>query len=177
MLLFQDETILTETPPLRAAWARVGQQAIVPITGNRAKRILSGVLNPKRGTILLQGGRTWTQNEFQLVLRLIRRRWRGWHVVLFVDRGSSHTAKASRQLAKELNIELRWLPVACPELNPVDHLWRHVKEDVLANEGTPNVEASLTRTCDYLLTLTPEERLRKAGVRSEKFWLRKVLCA
>ena len=60
--------------------------------------------------------------------------------------------------------EIRWLPVACPELNPVDHLWRHFRADVLANEPEPDLDASLERSYRYLLSLTPFERLRKAGV-------------
>ena len=174
VILFLDETLLTETPPLRAAWALEGEQAEIPITGNRDKRVLFGVLNPKSGTVLLHGAEAWNQKEFQDVLRQIRSRWRGWHIVLFIDQGSPHTAKASRRLAKELGIELRWLPVACPDLNPVDDLWRHVKQDVLANEGTPDLDVSLARACEYILSLTPEERLRKAGLLSGNFWLRNV---
>ena len=44
VLLMLDETIITETPPLYARYGKVGQQAELPITGNRAKRILHGVL-------------------------------------------------------------------------------------------------------------------------------------
>lgn len=57
----------------------------------------------------------------------------------------------------------------------MDHLWRHVKHDVLANEPTPNVVANVERAATYLLELSPEERLRKAGVRSPDFWLKAVL--
>lgn len=166
---------MSETPPLWLAWAPIGEQTEVPITGNRDKRVLYGVLNPKNGTVLLHSAMVWNQDEFQVVLRQTRHRWRGWHIVLFIDRGSPHTAKRSRQLARELSIQLRWLPVACPELNPLDHLWRHVKRDVLANEATPKLEASLARACEYIMSLTPEERLRKSGVLSGNFWLDNVL--
>ena len=70
-------------------------------------------------------------------------------------------------LASELGIETRWLPVACPELNPVDHLWRHVKQDVLANEPTPDLDTSVGYACQYIFGLTPQQRLRKAGVLSD----------
>src|SRR5262245_55904859 len=39
VLLMLDETIVTETPPLYAAYGHIGGQVQVPITGNRAKRI------------------------------------------------------------------------------------------------------------------------------------------
>lgn len=175
VVLVEDETIVTETPPLHAAWALRGQQAEVPIVGNRDKRILYGVLNVKSGHVVLHDAALWNQYEFQVFLRKIRRSWRGWNIVLFLDRASQHTSNGSQTLAFQLGIELRWLPPATPELNPMDHLWRHVKGEVLANEPMPNVVASAQRACQYILALTPVQRLRKAGVLSSRFWLRNAL--
>jgi transposase len=97
--------------------------------------------------------------------------WRGWRIVLFVDRGSPHTAKGSRALARDLAIEWRFLPTACPELNPLEGLWRYVKGVVLANEPTPNLEAARDRACDEVIDMDPTERLWVAGVMSGNFWL------
>src|SRR5262245_10995154 len=107
-VLFSDATILTETPPLRACWAKVGEQAEVPVTGNRAKRVGYGALNVGTGTILLDRAAKWNQGSFQDHLRHLRSLWRGWNLVLFLDRGSPHTARASRALAKKLGVELRF---------------------------------------------------------------------
>ena len=162
---------MTETPPLRAAWAPIGQQAEVPITGNRNKRVLYGALNPKTGHICLDQALKWDQDTFQAHLQHIRSVWRGWNIVLFLDRGSPHRAKRSRQLARLLGIQLRFLPTACPELNPMEGIWREVKGKVLANEPTPDVDRSVEKACEHILKMSPHERLRKAGVLSENFWL------
>jgi hypothetical protein len=173
--LFIDSTIFNEIPPLRARWAPIGQQAEVPILGrHRDKRILTGVLNIQTGTYLQYFSQSYNQATFQRILHLIRRHWRGWNIVLFLDKISAQWARSSRQLAKQLGIELRWLPKACPELNPVDHLWRHLKNDILANEPLPDLEATLKRAWSYLADLSPRDRLRKAGVLSERFWLADV---
>jgi DDE superfamily endonuclease len=119
VVLFTDTTIITETPPLRARWAFKGR----PVIGNRNKGVLYGALNIKTGAICLDQAQKWNQDSFQEHLRHLKAQWRGWHIVLFLDRGSPHTAKRSLKLAKKLAIELRWLPVACPELNPVEGLW------------------------------------------------------
>jgi len=42
---FGDETTLREFPPLRAVWARRGQQQIVVISGRNARRVVHGALN------------------------------------------------------------------------------------------------------------------------------------
>lgn len=171
MRLFSDATIVTETPPLRAMWAKRGEQARVPISGNRHRRVLYGALNPDSGDICLDKALRWDQGSFQAHLRHIRSKWRGWNIVLFLDRGTPHTAKRSQRLAQELGVELRWLPVACPELNPVEGLWREVKGQVLANEPTPDVAQSVERACRHLEEMSPIERLQVSGALSEHFWL------
>jgi transposase len=173
--LFIDSTIFNAVPPLRAMWAPIGQQAQVPILGqHRDKRILTGVLNIQTGSYFQYSSEAYNQDTFQLILQLIRRRWRGWHIVLFLDKISAQRADRSRRLANDLGIQLRWLPTACPELNPVDHLWRHLKKDILANEPLPDLKTTLKHACAYLDDLSPRERLRKAGILSGHFWLQDV---
>jgi transposase len=156
-------------------WAPIGEQAKVPITGEHDRCILTGVLNIKTGDYLQYASSEYKQAHFQEVLHLTRAHWRGWHIVLFLDKVSAQWALASRKRARELGIELRWLPKACPELNPVDHLWRHLEQDVLANDETPDMNETLKNAQDYLASLSPRQRLRKAGVLSENFWLADVL--
>jgi transposase len=173
VILMLDETILTETPPLYACYGRIGEQVFVPITGSHARRILHGALNIRSGEILLLITEDWVQETHQTFLAMIRSHWRGWNIVLFEDRGSPHLADESLRLAGELHIELRLLPKATPELNAMDHLWRHVKGRGLANRATHSIDASADRACQYLLAMNPCERLRKAGVLSGRFWLAK----
>jgi len=156
-------------------WAPIGQQACVPIVGTHARRFLTGVLNIQTGNYFDMVSSEFHQDQFQDMLRQIRRHWRGWQIVLFVDRNTAHTARRSRQLARQLKIQIRWLPKACSELNVMDHLWRHVKHDVAANEPTPNVDETVRRAQRYMCDLTPRERLQKAGVLSADFWLADVL--
>jgi transposase len=169
--LMLDETIVCETPPLYSCYGRIGEQVRVPITGNRRKRILHGVLNIRSGAVVLLITDEWVQETHQYFLAMLRAHWRGWHIVLFEDRGSPHTAEDSLELAETLGIELRFLPKAAPELNAMDHLWRHVKGRSLADRTTRSIEDSANQACQDFLSMTPHERLRKAGVFSGNFWL------
>ena len=173
VLLMSDATIVTEIPPLRAAYARIGEQAVVPITGNRDKRVVFGALNIKTGHLEMLIASHWEGVTFQAFLQQIRRSWRGWHIVLFLDRGSPHTAQNSRTLANQLSIEIRWLPVATPELNALESLWEEGKGHVCANRTTHHIDDTADAFCHYLLDLTPQQRLKKAGVLSGNFWLTK----
>jgi hypothetical protein len=58
---------------------------------------------------------------------------------------------------------------------PVENLWRDIKDTILANEATPDVVAAVERASAALLELAPEERLRKAGVLAPYFWLKAIL--
>jgi transposase len=166
-----DETIITETPPLYSCYGCIGAQVQVPITGNRAKRILHGVVNVWSGDVLLLITEEWVQETHQAFLQMIRAHWRGWHVVLFEDRGSPHTAEESRELARDLALELRFLPIATPELNAMDQLWRRVKGYTVTSRATQTIEQSADQVCRYVLALRPHEPLRQAGIFSGNFWL------
>jgi transposase len=166
-----DETIITETPPLYHCYGRRGEQVSIPVSGNHARRVLHGVINVRSGDVLLLITDVWDQDTHQAFLTMIRAHWRGWHVVLFEDRGSPHTAGSSRQYAQALGLELRFLPRATPELHAMDHLWRHVKGRVLANRTTQTIDTSADVACRDILEMSRTERLRKAGVLSGRFWL------
>jgi hypothetical protein len=82
-----------------STYGRIGKQVWVPITGNRAKRIVHGVINIHSGEVVLLITQEWVQETHQYFLSMIRSHWRGWNIVLFEDRGSPHTAEASLELA------------------------------------------------------------------------------
>jgi len=166
-----DETIITETPPLTSCSGPLGQQVRIPITGNRAKRVLHGALNVRTGAIALLITDHGAQDTHPYFLTMVRSQGRGWHIVLCEERGAPHTAEESRALAAAWHIEIRLLPVATPALNAMDHRWRHGKSWGLANRTTVSIDTSAEIACQYLLDLSPRERVRKAGVLSGHFWL------
>jgi transposase len=165
------ETIITDTPPLAACYGARGAQVEVPVTGNHARRVLHGVINIRSGDVLFLMTEVWDQRTHQAFLDMMRRHWSGWHMILCEDRGSPHTAATSRRHAKRLGIEVRFLPPAPPELNAMDHLWRHVQGRILANRTTQTIDTSADAACQALLAMSRHERLRKAGVLSGHFWL------
>jgi len=141
-----DSTFITETPPLRASW-----ETRVP------------VLNIQTGTLLLHRSPRWHQAVFQALLREVRRTWRGW---------------PSSRPTRPVGLgpwPIRFLPRAASRLNPVESLGRYAKGPLLANVPTRTVSASVDPVWRGLLELSPRDRLRRAGVLSPRFWLRKVI--
>jgi hypothetical protein len=169
--LMLDETIILEIPPLAYCYSPIGQQACIAISGSHARRIVHGAINIWSGDVVLLISNVWDQITHQTFLELIRLHWRGWHIVLYEDRGKPHTADDSLALAAALGMQVRLLPRATSELNAMDQLWRQTKPNALANRATLSIDDSAMQLCEHILNLSPRERLQKAGVLSGHFWL------
>lgn len=113
------------------------------------------------------------QESFQDFMRTVRRCYVGRQVWLLLDSSSAHTALKSQKLAEKLNIKLTWLPKQCSELNAMDHFWRQVKADIATNKQYKNIEEHVAFALNYMRRLTKIQALRRAGILSKNFWLKK----
>jgi hypothetical protein len=64
VVLAEDETNVLLFPPLRAAWARRGQQARVHLTGRNARRVVFGALNFRTGCRVLMCRKQQRPSDF-----------------------------------------------------------------------------------------------------------------
>lgn len=171
----QDETIIRLFPQLRRSWSLQGRQAEVGVSGRNAQRTLSCALNLRTGAIITQIQARNNQQGFQTLLQAVRRRYGTLPVCMLVDGFSAHRATQTLCLAGQLNIQLIELPKQCPELNCVDQLWRHVKTDVSANCQYESIDDHAKTALYYVKVLSPKQRLIKAGVYANNFWLKHLL--
>ena len=167
-----DETTLRECPPLRAAWARRGQQAEVVISGRNARRVLHGLLNVATGErvrLLRERGRG---PDCAAAVAELGRLRPGVPKLLAWDNAPPHHARAAREAAAGAGVEIAWLPFRSPELNPCEDLWRHLKAAVAANRAYPSVDEPAARAVAWLDALSPADALRLAALSSSKCdWL------
>ena len=92
--------------------------------------------------------------------------------LLIWDNAPPHHPKRVQEAAAAAKIEIAWLPFRSPELNPCEDLWRLLKAVIAANRAYASLEEEAERAVDWLDTLTTEQRLRGAGLKSSKFlWL------
>ncbi len=175
VILMEDETILRLFPVLRRAWSLRGEQAVVPITGQNAKRVLFATINLRTGHRVVVRGRNMRQGYFHELLREVRRRYRQCPVWMLLDEVKCHIAEKSQALAAALDIHFVWLPKQCSELNSMDQLWKELKGTISANYQFSSIDEHADYAEDWLLGLTAQEALRKAGVLSKSFWLRSFL--
>jgi transposase len=169
--LFEDETDVLLFPPLSAGWYQRGQSADVAIIGENAKRTIFGAINIETGDrIFLSRGRACA-SDFQAFLRLIRSEYGKQNVAMLLDNASRHTACESKELARKLDIQLLWLPSRSANINPMDRLWRWMKQRVSANRQHTEIDHHAELFITHLASLSAEATLRKAGLCSKNFWL------
>jgi transposase len=171
-VLFEDETDILLFPPLGAAWSRRGQPAPVVLSGRNARRVVFGTISLTTGHRVLWVSHRQRAEDFQAFSHVLQGHYRGWSVVLLLDRDSSHTAKASQEVARELGMERLWLPLRSPELNAIDHWWRDAKKLVCTNRQYADIDDQAKRFVTYLQGLSPHQAMRKAGMLSKHFWLK-----
>lgn len=73
-------------------------------------------------------------------------------ILLILDNFSSHTCEYTRSRAEELGIELVFLPIGSPHLNPIEPLWKSLRWEIspIAVDSTDEFCELVRRTFDSL---------------------------
>ena len=169
---FGDETTLREFPPLRAAWARRGQQQIVVISGRNARRVVHGALNVSTGEFVSLVRERSRQDDCAAFVAALGQLRPDVPKLLVWDNAPPHHPKRVQATAQAAHIQLAFLPFRAPELMPCEDLWRLTKAVVAANRAYVAVQEQAERAVAWLAALSPFDRLLKSGLFGAKFhWL------
>lgn len=135
VLFVEDEMTAQLRPTLRWMWARKGEQPEVPIRDVHEERTLFGASNPLNGKTHYHVGKGRTKEEFLSLLKQLDRSYPPEkELVLMLDNASAHKAKmVTKFLQKAERITLVFLPPYCPDINPIERLWKWVREKVTHN--------------------------------------------
>ena len=169
---FGDETTLREFPPLRAAWARRGEQQVVVVSGRNARRVVHGALDIATGELVTLVRERSRQDDCAAFVEALGAIRPDVPKLLVWDNAPPHHPKTVQAAAQAAGIALAFLPFRAPELMPCEDLWRLAKGVVAANHPYASVDEQAQRTVAMLAALSPYDRLLKTGLFSTKFqWL------
>jgi transposase len=76
-----------------------------------------------------------TAEEVEAFLRQVQKSL-GRKLIVVMDRWAVHR-KAAKSLFGDERFWIEWLPPYAPDLNPVEHVWKHTKYDDLATAYRP----------------------------------------
>lgn len=140
--LVQDETKFKTLPPLRRMWMRRGEQVRVPTPKQNHHVYSYGALDLVTGEWLDQFAPKANSETTLAFLHHLLDQHPQQRILLIWDQATYHTShKIQTWLQQHPRITALLLPKYTPELNPVEHVWRVVKQRVAAN---------LTRTLDAI---------------------------
>jgi len=129
-IMFQDEARFGRLPVVRAAWAPHGMRPVVVAAVERQYQYTYGAISPLDGDIDWVITDMMNTDNMNIFPAQIGTKYRDDYILMVVDGASSHKSKT---LNIPENIHLLCLPPYCPELNPVENLWDHVREKACAN--------------------------------------------
>ena len=74
--------------------------------------------------------------------------------ILIMDGAGWHKSK---NLIIPKNIQIILLPPYCPELNPVERLWKYVKDNIIKNKVFKTLKNLEDEVCDFVANLRSED--------------------
>ena len=143
-VVFEDEVDINLNPAIGFMWMRRGQQAEVVTPGDNAKNYLAGSLHWRTGVRLApltgprRNGSLVAAHLEALCARL--RRYTVIHVIL--DNARIHDCAAVQAVVKRQRgrLVLHYLPRYAPELNPMERVWWHLREEITRNHQCQTLE-------------------------------------
>lgn len=153
-ILFGDEASFPQWGTLSYTWAPRGQQPTVPTSGKRTSYKVFGLIDYFTGRFFAQGieGRL-TSLTYEAFLREVLSRTRK-HIILIQDGAKYHTSKAMRtffaQHAHRLTVFP--LPAYSPDYNPIEKLWKKIKQDHTHLHYFPTFQSLINRVDEALLS-------------------------
>ncbi|MHB8119541.1 MAG: transposase [Methanothrix sp.] len=88
-------------------------------------------------------------------------------IVILCDNFKSHTANYTKQIARDCNIILVFLPKYSPDLNPIESIWKSIKRVI---------SRSFVRDIDHIRALIRDSFLENASKLSfARYWIERFL--
>ncbi|MDY6876186.1 MAG: IS630 family transposase [Chloroflexota bacterium] len=143
MILLQDEVSFAQWGSLGYTWAPVGQQPVIKTTGKRKGYKVFGAVAFFSGCFFYQGLKERFNSErYQDFLRQIFSQT-SKHLILIQDGAKYHTSKAPRAFfeVQKDRLTVFQLPSYSPDYNPIEFLWKKMKQRATHNRYFPAFEA------------------------------------
>jgi len=167
MILFGDEASFPQWGTLSDTWARRGHPPTVPTSGIRKGYKVFGLIDYFSGRFFYQCTQDrLTSASYEAFLRRVLAQTRK-HLILIQDGARYHTSQAMKsffaQHAQRLTVFS--LPSYSPDFNPIEKLWKKVKQQDTHLHYFPTFESLMNKVDQALLRFqnTPHEILSLFG--------------
>lgn len=150
--MFFDESRFGTHSKMGRSWHKKGQRTQVKMKLGFKNFYLYSAVMPKNGknfTLLMPSVNTDCMNVFlEELSEEIKEDF-----ILIMDGAGWHKSK---DLIVPKNIQIVLLPPYCPELNPVERLWKYIKNHTIKNRVFNTLENLEDEICDFVKNLTKD---------------------
>jgi len=163
LLLFGDEASFPQWGTLSYTWARRGHQPVVKTSGKRRGWKVFGLIDYFTGRFFHQGleGR-FTSATYTAFLARVLEQTTG-HIMLIQDGARYHTSADTKRFftAHSERLTVTQLPSYSPDYNPIEKLWKKLKEQDTHLHYFPNFDALSEKVEQALIRFenTPQQIL------------------
>ncbi len=151
--MFFDESRFGTKSKTGLVWFKKGSRTQIKVKLGFKNFYLYSAVNPSTGlefTLVMPNVDTYCMNVF---LKELSSMVDDKKIVIVMDGAGWHKSE-NLQIPPNIRIEL--LPPYCPELNPVERLWKYTKDNVIKNKIFETLEELEIAVCDFIRNLTTE---------------------
>lgn len=164
-----DESEFKLLPVLRAAWTKVGRRLRIPTPAYNASLWVFGAVELCTGQWISGLYDRQTAENFIAFLEQIWAACPNGHIWVIVDHAPAHTAKAVvAWLEAHPRMTVLYLPKYASHLNPIERIWREMKDKVVANHCYTTLAALRQAVQRYLDGITPAMALQTTGLKVQR---------
>jgi DDE superfamily endonuclease len=152
VVLYGDEVSFYRQPTLADCWRHRSEEPLANL-GHRAntRHRVAATLDSQTGQVTWMKAYRCTTTMLQRFLRSVRAAYPDRLLFLVWDNWPVHAHPAVMATARQLRIRILWLPTYAPWENPIEKLWRWLKQDVFHHHRFGDDWDSLKQAVDAFL--------------------------
>lgn len=160
VICFMDGVHPTHNVQPAYGWIKKGVRKEIPANTGRARLNLSGAINVIDYKVLVQENEMLNAEATISFLQKVEKAYPEKNKVhLFCDNARYYRNKAVTKYLETSKIRLHFLPPYSPNLNPIERLWKWMKERVIYNTYYPDFKSAVSGFFATLSMLTAESVL------------------
>jgi transposase len=132
-------------------WFPTGIRSSIPVKLGFQNFYVYGAVEPSSGELFSLTLPKVNTEAMNIFLREMSKCYKDDEIIIVLDGAGWH--KSSKLLMPD-NITMLHLPPYCPELNPAERLWQHIKSNTLRNKIYDSLDQLEDAVCDFIKTIT-----------------------
>ena len=134
-MLWLDECTIKEHPTLTSVWSQQGTRPRIKTSGKHGKLHIFGAVDTERGKVYRQLSSSLKADAFKKFLQQVLTRCSTSKVVAIMDNAKAHHARLIHSFieGEKGRLAVIYLPTYAPELNPIERLWKWLRQVVTHN--------------------------------------------